>query len=104
MEYMDYKKNWRDKLAYTLATWVLTRVATKNYCNWITALKNMGLTNVQNELYSTASGSTVYEMPAVSRVTVVVKEREFEKYYLKDVELHFQDNGRTIKVFANEQE
>lgn len=97
-----YKTTFRDRIAHSLASWVLTHIATPKYTDWITALKNMGLTNVQNNLFSTAPGSTVYELPEVTRVTVVVTGRDFEKYYLKDVELHFQDNGRAIKIFANE--
>ena len=36
--------------------------------------------------------------------TMLEKGRELEKWDLKNVELHVQDDGKTLKVFAREQE
>lgn len=43
-----------------------------------------------------------FNLPNVSRITVVSDEgREFEKYdlYENGVEVHLQDDGRTLKIF-----
>lgn len=55
-------------------------------------------------------GDGVVILPAVTRVTIVSKNgREYERFQLWDpegVEIHIQDDGKTIKVFplrANEE-
>jgi hypothetical protein len=48
-----------------------------------------------------------FVFPDVSRVTVVSDEGlEYEAYglYLDGVELHLQDNGRTLKIFPRREE
>lgn len=43
-----------------------------------------------------------FNLPAVTRITVVSDAgREFEKYdlYENGVEVHLQDEGRTLKIF-----
>lgn len=47
------------------------------------------------------------EFPEVTRITVVSNEGvEFERYNLYDngVELHLQDDGRTLKIFPRQEE
>lgn len=45
--------------------------------------------------------SDATKLPKVTRVTVVTDEgRVLERWNLKDVELHLQDEGRTLKIFT----
>lgn len=49
----------------------------------------------------------VFRMDEVTRVTVVSEDGlEFEKYdcYEKGVELHLQDDGRTLKIFPRKEQ
>jgi len=55
-------------------------------------------------LYEEELNATIFLMPKVKRVEVIQHSepyngRAYTKYNAKDVELQYQDDGRTLKIF-----
>ena len=102
---MTYRTTKRDNIVYAVANFVINVFASKHYKAFIYAIIKQGKKSFDNGIFYTnkyKAGS--FHLPNVTRITVVIKGRELEKWDLKNVELHVQDDGKTLKVFAREQE
>ena len=59
------------------------------------------------ELQETQSNSNIIKLPNITRVEVINHSgrgeigRVFTDYKAEDIEIHFQDEGRTLKIFIN---
>ena len=47
------------------------------------------------------NGDFLKNYPDVTRVEVIGKEREYVRYGCSNVQVSLQDDGKTLKVFAN---
>lgn len=54
-----------------------------------------------NEDIQMPNGDFLKNYPDVTRVEVIGKEREYIRYGCSNVQVSLQDDGKTLKVFAN---
>lgn len=110
-----YKVKKRDVLAAGVANWVLNNVASKAYLNFITDLLTMGRAEFEKRLSESQMTSDEFlgdvtppvsedHRPKVTRVEVIDSTgRAFVRYYVTEgVNVHMQDDDRTLKIFAGE--
>jgi hypothetical protein len=54
-----------------------------------------------NENIQQPDGDFLKNYPEVTRVEVIGKNREYIRHRCSNVQVSLQDNGKTLKVFAN---